>query len=159
MLSERCINVVFWPKLQRCHNVVTTLVEIGIETLRQHSGNVVWMLWWRCSQCWERPWDNVQKRLCECCGNIALNIGEQHSHNVQATLCEHCLNVDAQLWGLTFTQPLGNVVRTLSLCQWPTSGTDIHTTFRQCWVNVVSMLVPNIVPCWFRARMTVTFKF
>ena len=66
------------------------------------------------------------------------NTGEQCCHHVHKTLSEHCLNVGPQCWVATL--PQHSCLITLSR----NVGSDIATTFIQCCLNVVSMLVPEV---------------
>ena len=125
----QCFILVKLPTLpQLCHNIATTL-----------------------SQRWPML-ANVQATLCELCGNVTLNVGDQHWDNIQARLCEHHLNVCAQFWVMMLWQHsnkvvwmlwkhcsqhwrpplrwhLGNVVWTLCEPRCPMLGTDVETTF------------------------------
>ncbi len=88
----------------------------------------------------DRRWDNVQAMLCECCGNVALNVGDWRWDNIQAMLCECCgniaLNVGDWHWD--------NVQATL--CERCLNVSPQHwaLTFTQCSDNVAWTLSQ----CW-----------
>ena len=120
------------PKLTK-YNVGT-----DIETMfRQRSGNVVWMLYRHWSPTLGTEVVRMFTMLRECCGNVAPNIEDWHSHNVHTihTMFKQCcLNVVSTLVPNTerdVPQHSHNGAWMLSQC-WPTS-TNIVTTLWQRW--------------------------
>ncbi len=144
----KCPSNVVWTSRQCCMNIVLMLYF-------NQNPNVATML----SQCWLML-ANIQAMWCECCGNVALNVGDWHWDNIPAMLGECCLNVSAKQWEMTtFGQHCVIVVATLL----STLATHIEPNSQamlcECCVNVVWTLVPNFVRGQFRCRVTVSFKF
>ena len=144
---------------QQCHNVGGNVVSTLVPTLWQysfvdtfkHPSNTVWTSKQHCVNIVpvlyfnqnpniaitlanvSQHWDNVEAKLCECCGNVALNIGDRCSDNVWAMLCECHGNVALNVGH----QPSDNVQAIFGEHWCPMLGTKVETMFRQGWVNVV----------------------
>ena len=72
-------------------------------------------------------------------------------------LPQHCVKIVPMLYQhwLRLYQRCGNVVWTLWQHRSPTLVTDVETTFRQCYVNVVATSLPSVGErCWDKIQAT-----